>query len=815
MTFEGFPAVVAKVVSKKPVQDDWAALFDPAMTEVDTWTYHDLSTFTLHSFDVASVSDFVQEMYTAVALADPTIYPKAQLLWEYLPRPDRGNITPTSWDDVKQALSYHQLPSGLPSDTAFDPGYSPPIPLFDFHQSLSALHSYPALMRRLGLVFDLQVKVPAGLTSTPNVKVAPVWHPKLIAGTLDVSPYTACHLSGSEFRALPRGPDYGNGMLDLQDSARYSVVGLDTDGIADRLNLLALTLLQSDVGPDSRDFGVPAMRTAGPQIIRTGWGEQPSKGPGLDLQNLLDVQKSNNSLVSAYIAAHGTGPLPVLNAEDLIRGHRVDVLTETETTPTWQSLCWREGTYVLGPQGSQITLSILDEGSVSPGVSQPSGLAKDGGLGPSVPPPPDLYVHERLVRWKGWSIVAPRPGMSGVGSGTDLQPGGANPVPPGTSSITPPQLSVTVTAPTSGGNLLPKLRFGELYRFRARGSDLAGNGPPASSHDSSTASAEGAHVRWEPVQSPQLAPIAPPVPGEGTELVVILNYMTTPATTPTPNGRWVFPPKVSEIFCEEHGMLDGFVEGSLPDPTKPPSGAAATYAMLATRDPLRLNDISGVEFFGSNPDSTGTPGVGSPYLPGFTKMSVPWLPDPLSAGVCLLGVPGGTGFVTRFWAGGPWPDPEPMYLELAGGTTAGESYTAATSSSSAIETITLPPGKTIIMTYSSALFPGVVGPKGRLLGLYILGMWQWIAKAKLTAKQLKELELSANAGLLWQLSPAPRSRWSTPSAYRSSRRPSSRRPRRGRSGRRRRSSSIRVSKWISKARQAWTSSRPGPTPSTT
>ena len=48
----------------------------------------------------------------------------------------------------------------------------------------------------------------------------------------------------------------------------------------------------------------------------------------------------------------------------------------------------------------------------------------------------------------------------------------------------------------------------------------------------------------------------------------------------TPNSRWLFPPRVSEIMAEEHGMLDGFRAGSPPELDKRPAGDAATYQML-------------------------------------------------------------------------------------------------------------------------------------------------------------------------------------------------------------------------------------------
>jgi hypothetical protein len=756
VTFEGHAPVVAQLTSPAPDSTKWSYIFKPGETRVDPWKFKDLSGAPLQSFSVTGVESFVQKFYTAVGAANPLSFPPVSLLSKYLPSEDTNRRGAPGWGHVTDAVKFHQLPHSLPADTVQDPRHRIPVPTFDFHATLSALHSYPALMRQLGLVFDLEVTVPAGLSATPKVKVTPKWHPNpRVHGTIDVSPWTACRLSAASFRAAPRGLDYDNGMLNLHDAARFAVVELDTDGAADRLSALATSMLQTNPPRDSTAHGTPALRSAGLTVTWSGWAEQPSKGAGRDLTDLITSQKANNAVIESYVASHGVGPLPTFHAEDLIRGHRFDVLTTSEAAPAWRSLCFRAGTYRLGKPEHVITID--DEGAVSSALSQPSGLVKynshTGAFGASVPPPPDLYAHERIARWKGWSLVAERPGKSGVGPGTQLQEGGKNPVPPTEPGAvgSPPLLSVTVAAPTSGDHLLPKLRFGDFYRFRARAADLAGNGVEAASADVSTATAPKPHLRFEPVESPQLAAIRPPAPGEGTQLMVILDDLVNPVP---PNGRWVFPPKVSELMAEEHGMLDGFVEGAAPDPSKPPSAAPATFEFLAARDPARLNDLPGVEFYGANFNSTGSPNVGTPYFPGATKLAVPWIPDPLSSGVAMVGVPGTTGPVVRLWEGGRWPDPDPLLLVLQAGAVPGEAYVPGTATDSAVETIILPPGETAEVAMSSALFAGAVGPLGRLLGLLVLGPWQWLADSGINPKLLDELRAKAAEGLLWQLSPS-------------------------------------------------------------
>ncbi len=68
-------------------------------------------------------------------------------------------------------------------------------PDIDFHKLVSTLGNYPELMRRLGLVIDLEVPIPPGVSS-PTVKVLPTWASDSppSAFNADFSPKTACTL---------------------------------------------------------------------------------------------------------------------------------------------------------------------------------------------------------------------------------------------------------------------------------------------------------------------------------------------------------------------------------------------------------------------------------------------------------------------------------------------------------------------------------------------------------------------------------------------------------------------------------------------
>src|SRR5439155_14341808 len=79
----------------------------------------------------------------------------------------------------------------------------------------------------------------------------------------------------------------------------------------------------------------------------------------------------------------------------------------------------------------------------------------------------DLYLHEAVFGWDGWSLVAALPGPT-ITTGDRVE---RVTTPP------PPESPLTVDVRVKPGSL-PRLRFGHTYRFRARLVDLAGNSVP-------------------------------------------------------------------------------------------------------------------------------------------------------------------------------------------------------------------------------------------------------------------------------------------------------------------------------------------------
>jgi len=732
VAFNGGNPIRVRLPTVSPLSPDrWQAVFSPSATRVDPYTFQDFSSAPVHSYSVTQVQSYVANLYGTVGATSPTAPPIASVS-------ESGHVTVTSPAALGPTFSSLVSAAGA-REGAFkdlrdyydrgkhDDAYVPATPTFDFHQGVAALGSYPQLLRQFGLVFDLLVPAPTSVGSTFTVQVFATWQSAFLGGsqaTVNVSPFTMATLAGG-FRAVPKpgSTDYVNGMLDTSPTSAISVTDLDVDGAGFSMrqasqDLINLNLFQQKLAPTQTGALVattlPQLRSSGPTLVRTGWA---SAFTALTTSQTLAQQALENTLAGTPGAS-----LPTFYAQDLVRGHRVDVYTASEQLPAWRSLHARVGSYAFGAAPA-LSEQLVDEGFIGPAATTPAGI--QGG------PVPDLYVHEALARWTGWSLSAPRPGNQ-IDPDDSIGPNRKNPMATTTDAhgMITPQLSASFT-PVAGS--LPKLRFGNSYQYRARMVDLAGNGPDASSTDGSTATARAVHYRYEPVAAPVVVPTGPLGPGQGVLVAAVLNDLVNP---PVATGRWLFPPKVAELMVEEHGMLDGFVAGSAPDPTKPPQGDQPTYELIAGAGGVvgmaeaTVANLSGVQFDASNRQA--------PYLPA-GMVSTPWFADPLSAGAALGNLPTDGPIPTvRTWAGGPWPKLGPVLLTLQAGATSSHHFTPASTVAAATETVQLAPADVFDLRLSSAL----TDPS-------LLGVWSWIT-GQLSPAQVPSYQNNALRGQLWQ-----------------------------------------------------------------
>ncbi len=315
----------------------------------------------------------------------------------------------TDFNDTHDMITrfglFHHIPKA--------PG-RPPLPVppagfnktLDFHKALTALTSYPSLMRALGFVFDLEI--PASLCpNSPSggaygtvavAKVIPGFGWK-IAPTFNLTG-TSYWRDKSSFCAAPAvspiGQAAGNylpsdvfkGFLALTFQDFFlSQVDLDgallkAIGLADSLDNLA----QLD-NVAAIDQTLPSLRSAGISLMADGRALQL-------LQSLQNNQGFNNALTGGAAA-----PRPY-NAQDLVRGYRIDIWSSR--TGSWHSLHQRTATYKFGT-GGKIVEKVDEEGFTQLAVAQPAEdptrktdkFAATHGIPPYAT---NIYIHERVAR---------------------------------------------------------------------------------------------------------------------------------------------------------------------------------------------------------------------------------------------------------------------------------------------------------------------------------------------------------------------------------------------------------------------------------
>lgn len=308
----------------------------------------------------------------------------------------------------------------------------------DFHERVSLLGDHPAVQRKLGLVVDLRVDDLDDLAESEWLRAQIL----IEDGPTGDTSRTRCAVVGQEMVARSRTSEWASGRLRLGDPELFAVLDMDTDGAAlktDRFLWTIPRLFEAFQAQAETNTATPAHRTGGFTIVR--------KGRALETQDRMSRQKEVGSLIEA-------GKVPLLDAEDVIQGYRLEVYDET--AESWFTLHAR-----------RVDAEVLDHGVVvddtsEEGFSQATTASETEGVEDS-----PVHVHEGMVSWGGWSLSAPRPGKrvrheSGeeVVEDPDTDP----------DPITPIVFHNRVEPGT-----LPRLRYGRSYAFRAWSVDLAGN----------------------------------------------------------------------------------------------------------------------------------------------------------------------------------------------------------------------------------------------------------------------------------------------------------------------------------------------------
>ncbi|MEI5103772.1 hypothetical protein RB200_41455 [Streptomyces sp. PmtG] len=395
--------------------------------------------------------------------------------------------------------------------------------------------------------------------------------------------------------------------------------------------------------------------------------------------------------------------MATFTAEDLVRGYRVDVGTADPATGAvrqWRSLLRRRGRYTIRRAGQQpVPIQVRpDEGLVR--ASAVTAVAKGA---------PELYGHQAVLGWHGWSLAAPRPGRT-IGLDNEVE----EPAPPVSPDV---PLETRFTAEPGS---LPALRYGSTYRMRARVVDLAGN---SLEHTASTPDAVRSEAitygRWEPVPQPVVIPLLPFNEGESTERLVIRSTVTDEDRQISPDEyallrsnvpdhgersgadrldrrykpiaeRHVVAPKTALQMAEEHGVLDAAFGATKPDRLR------EEYVAIASRESgsfldtkvreaewphlehdLLLEGSIHVAKHDVHDTSSVTPlplprrGAGLKQgefvVHSGHQLLLPYLPDALAEGVMLRGLPGDTEN-RKIPFPGPWPQAKPFKIRVKEGT---------------------------------------------------------------------------------------------------------------------------------------------------
>lgn len=633
---------------------------------------------------------------------------------------DKYDVAPEDPKARAKWLGYEQ--STLPKPTDFQSE-------IDFHKIVAAMSSYPTLLRLLGLVVDVLIRrdsfdhVPSALLQasvrlpdgSSNVKREP-----------DVSPRTRTLFDSQRFQPVTRThPDTGdyrtvNGLLDLKDV--FDVLQADVDGGGHKVMNFARTLVklknESDHRFDpttrhEREIGAPSLRNAGLMLVHTNRGAM--------LKNSFDRQKTYNEAAEKIQKEQPQLP-PILFAEDLVRGWRIDIWEDR--TKQWHSLCRRVADYDLN--SGEILINVPEEeGAVKLAATKSIDPSNNGKI---------IWLHEALISWTGWSLCAPPPGRTIHHDDSDH----TDPVGEPEAEL-PPGLHLRSKFKALPGSL-PRLRYGRSYWLRARAVDLAGNSLPFSDQDLGSEKPNQnarAYLRFEPILAPSLAlykpsvdPLEEPAEGESMDHMAVRTFNPTPAdnTIPSPykTRRFAVPSRTTHKEAEHHGMLD---RDGIVDPSY--------FAMLAAKDNSLVEEKVPTE-----PPLPGEPPqVKTSYAVMQEADELPYLPEPLAVVIAarIFDHPGiSPDKIIRIPLYSPeaeWPDALPFKIELY------ENPGDKPRFSSSARTLFIPLPKAIRASLRLSVMP-------TREALELLGVWNWLTPAQ--RNKLLEMALK---GLHWMLTP--------------------------------------------------------------
>jgi len=702
----------------------WSCLFNQD-TLVNGFQYKDMSEVTLRSYSISNILGYLKEYYAKLAVSSPSELPRL-LPWDKKfpdsdeAHPDLKEMLEEAWPEKKKLSDFNRffnqnfsestLASGIECDLYeadrfyrrsqsteeefkrrpdFNPEdipAPPEEPKYDFHSIVAALADYPVLMRRLGLVLDFTLRTPIQIPLNGKLRLRINRQPH--STVTDITPWTAFRAENGRFFTSPRTDYQKQGLLNLSNSDDsytnnnnlFDIYQVDPDGAALKtvnFVIVAQNIVRRSTSTNNSKYGEITYTTGD----RQGLAALRSGGLGVSQRNRArDVKQDATKMkdINSSLESSGNGNDICFYAEDVSRGYRVDVadVTNVHEPPIWRTLCARKGKYWLVNSGDEITfngeITFDDEGYVC-GASTTSEKSDSN----------EHYLHESLFRWTGWSLCTPRPGKmlkaneSNDGSHIQYE----TPSEIGIEDTVAKGSGVSATFTTPKGSL-PRLRFGHLYRIRARIVDLAGNSLAVDDPANEGASKAVGYYRFEPIDPPVLVHRTRVSEGESLERMVIRSnydvsaerYLNTTEpfkkiiekTNDNPdaydfhygkeNERHFVPPKSSQQQCETHGLFDGYFgtddweqikkgyaiagleSGTLYDGLDDPEKKVKIIT------PSALDGIAttkGKPALPSSENPVGDRMVGGQYLIyDEEQIKTPWLPDAAAGGIAIRAAKG-------------------------------------------------------------------------------------------------------------------------------------------------------------------------------
>jgi hypothetical protein len=531
----------------------------------------------------------------------------------------------------------------------------------EFHQSIRQLTAHPDLMRRLGLIVDVEIPGPGGGT-VPTEAQFRSNYPFLPATGGPVFDFSSrlqipvrMQIDNDNFPSV-RLPEYRTGRWVNFDANKYVV---EQGSSVEMINTLASLQRQVDEeGADDEQVSPPAVSEAGLSVSNVSVETMV-----LDLFNHQATVEDEINDWLRWVPGSGVQPLPPkVYAEDVGAGIRWDV--SEAATQVFRSLHRRTA-----PAGYQFprdsNLTVLppdDEGWSSLAVSTdgteqyqrlPLGQWPDPEFG-SVQAYVDVdttdwRVDGDMLLWDGWSLSVRRPGRAIDSNGQVATEDPNLPLP-----TDPAQVAVEYHAVPG---TLERLRFDHTYRFRGRWVDLCGNSEPESATAAKSTSPSVTFGRTWPAPSPTVVRrSSKPVPGVGdhTTTIVIKSELNQSDNSTAPSDRMFFPPSVAQLRLERHGLpqVDGI--------------DIADYNFLAYRDAQTLGDQLLIDPV-TGESVAGDAVVGDEVTAGQPKQVAFYMPDPAARGVAFHDLPYAPIGRSPVVANGTWPNPESVILELRAG----------------------------------------------------------------------------------------------------------------------------------------------------